>query len=124
MKYNNSLGGEGSYRGYTFDELVTLVSVNEDTGATSSRESYAEIQTVSGSETYQAQTVGLKPSLMVVLPSWLDDYAGEDLLEYNGHRYRVLRAYRTEDGHAELTVTRLRAVSKSDTESEGQHDDA
>lgn len=114
MKYNTSLGGEGSYRGYTFDELVTLVTVNEDTGATASRESYAEVQTVSGSETYQAMTVGLKPSLMIVLPSWDDDYAGEDLLDYGGNRYRVIRAYRTEDGHAELTVTRLRPVSESD----------
>lgn len=120
MRYNNSLGGEGSYRGYTYDSLVRLITVDETSGDETNRESYAEIKTVTMSETYQALTVGLKPSIVAVLPSWLDDYAGEELVEVDGYRYRVLRSYRTEDDHAELTLTRLRKVPESGTDREAK----
>lgn len=116
MRYISSLGGSGSHRGYTFDATVALIAVDEATGNESVRESFAEIQTVSSSEVYKALSVGLKPSLVIILPSWADDYTGQDLVDYAGCRYRVLRVYRTDEGYAELTVARLRAVSKSDQE--------
>ena len=103
-------------RDYTFDEMVELIRVDEITSEETRRRSYAEIASVRGSETYQAMTVGLKPELMIVLPNWFDDYHGEKRLQYNGNEYRVLRAYKTEDLRAELTVYRLRpGVSDSDT---------
>lgn len=103
-------------REYTFDEVVELLRVDEATGEEIKRRSYAEIASVRGNETYQAMTVGLKPELMIVLPNWFDDYHGEKRLEYSGNEYRVLRAYKTEDLRAELTVYRLRpGVSNSDT---------
>lgn len=103
-------------REYTFDEVVDLIQVDESTGEEAKQRSYAEIVSVRGSETYQAMTVGLKPELMIVLPNWFDDYHGEKRLLYSGNEYRVLRAYKTEDLRAELTVYRLRpGVSDSDT---------
>lgn len=93
---------------YTYDEIVTLVSVDETSGEETRRQSYASVASVRGNETYQAMTVGLKPELMIVLPSWYDDYHGEQRVECRGNPYRVLRAYQTEDLRAELTVYRLR----------------
>ena len=95
-------------REYTYDEIVTLVSVDEETGEEPRRRSYASVASVWGNETYQAMTVGLKPELMIVLADWHTDYHGEQQVEYGGNSYRVLRAYQTEDGRAELTVYRLR----------------
>lgn len=95
-------------REYTFDEIVILITADEATGEETRSRSYASIASVRGSETYQAMTVGLKPELMIVLPDWHTDYHGEQQVEYGGNPYRVLRAYQTEDGRAELTVYRLR----------------
>ena len=95
-------------REYTFDEIVVLITMDETTGEETRSRSYASIASVRGSETYQAMTVGLKPELMIVLPDWLAAYHGEQQVEYGDNPYRVLRAYQTEDGRAELTVYRLR----------------
>jgi hypothetical protein len=95
-------------REYTFDEIVILITADETTGDETRSRSYASIASVRGSETYQAMTVGLKPELMIVLPDWHADYHGEQQVEYGDNSYRVLRAYQTEDGRAELTVYRLR----------------
>ena len=45
-------------------------------------------------EFYQAHAVGLQPELKLVLADYLD-YNGEQLVEYTGQLYRVLRTYRT-----------------------------
>ena len=95
-------------REYTFDEIVVLITMDETTGEETRSRSYASIASVRGSETYHAMTVGLKPELMIVLPDWHADYHGEQQVEYGDNPYRVLRAYQTEDGRAELTVYRLR----------------
>ena len=46
-------------RAYTFDEIVTLTSVDETTGEETSRRSYADVASVRGNETYQAMTLSL-----------------------------------------------------------------
>lgn len=104
-------------QGYTYDQEVTLVKFDPDSGKEVSRHtSYAEIVSVYGRETYAAMGVGLRPEFMAVLPSWHDDYHGEQRLEFEGVPYRVIRAYKTRELTAELTVTRLKpAVSDSDT---------
>ena len=101
--------------GYTFPEEVTLVSVDEDSGDEARHTSYAEIVSVSQTETYAAMAAGLRPEFRVVLPNWYDDYHGERRLEYLGIPYRIERAYKAGDLTAELTVTRLQAVSDPDT---------
>ena len=45
-------------------------------------------------EFYQAHAVGLQPELKLVLADYLD-YTGEQLVEYDGQIFRVLRTYRT-----------------------------
>lgn len=45
-------------------------------------------------EFYQAHALGLQPELKLVLADYLD-YNGEQLVEYDGQLYRVLRTYRT-----------------------------
>lgn len=95
-------------RSYTFPEEVVLVDFDPDTGAESRYTSYAEVASVFMSETYAAMAVGLRPDLRVILPSYDDDYHGEQRLELHELPYRVERAYRAEDGTAELTLTRLK----------------
>ena len=95
-------------REYTFPEEVTLVDVDPDTGAESRYTSFAEVASVFMSETYAAMAVGLRPDLRVILPSSDDDYHGEHRLELHDVPYRIERAYRAEDGTAELTLTRLK----------------
>lgn len=103
-------------REYTFPEEVKLVGHDPDTGKESIHWSYAEIRSVYQSETYAALAVGLRPEFTAVLPSWTDDYHNEHRLERDGIPYRIIRAYRADDGTAELTVTRLNGfVSDSGT---------
>lgn len=108
---------------YTYDEEVVLIGSTEkptgagDTVSTETRTvSYAQIVSPYMKETYEALAVGLKPEFVAVLPSWDDDYNDQRELEYNGIRYRILRAYRAKDRSCELTCTRINAsVSESDT---------
>lgn len=112
---------------YTFDVEVTLIAVSEspnaigDTVQTETRTvSYAEIVSPYMKETYEALAQGLKPEFVAVLPNWYDDYHGERLLEYEGVRYNIIRAYKAKDFSCELTVTRIKAnVSNSDTLASG-----
>lgn len=97
-------------RTYTFDEEVTLVQVDEDTGAETRNTSYAEIVSVYQSESYAAMALGLRPEFKAILPNWYDDYHGEQRMEWRGTPYRITRAYQAEDLTAELTVTRLRSA--------------
>lgn len=95
-------------REYTFPEEVVLVDFDPDTGAEIRYTSYAEVASVFMSETYAAMAVGLRPDLRVILPSYDDDYHGERRLELHEVPYRIERAYRADDGTAELTVSRLK----------------
>lgn len=100
---------------YTFPDEVKLVDHDPDTGVEKSHWSYAEILTVSQTETYAAMSVGLRPEARIILPSWDDDYHNEHRLEHKGIPYRIIRAYKSDFGVAELTVTRLKnMVSESD----------
>lgn len=68
------------------------------------REVFATPQSIGMKEFYQAAATGLRPELRFVLTDYLD-YGGEQIVEHEGIRYRVLRTYRT--GNAmELTVYR------------------
>ena len=95
-------------RAYTFPEEVTLIDKDPDTGTETKRVSFAEILSVYARETYAAMAVGLRPEFMVVLPSWEDDYHGEQTLIRDSIPYRIIRAFHAGDGTAELMVTRLK----------------
>ena len=95
-------------RVYTFPEEVTLIDKNPDTGEETKRISFAQISSVYARETYAAMAVGLRPEFIVTLPNWEDDYHGEQSLIRDCIPYRIIRAFHTPDGMAELTVTRLK----------------
>lgn len=69
-----------------------------------SREIFATPRSIGMREFYQAAATGLKPELAFVLTDYLD-YQGEEIVEHEGTRYRVLRTYRTGQ-ELELTVYR------------------
>ena len=102
---------------YTYDEEVVLISDGKETPDSIGDAipsggryvSYAQIVSPFMRETYEALARGLKPEFVAVLPNWYDDYHGERELEYNGLRYRILRAYMAKDLSCELTVTRINA---------------
>lgn len=58
------------------------------------REVFCDKASIGQKEFYQAHAVGLQPEIKFVLADYLD-YNGEQLVEYDGQRYRVLRTYRT-----------------------------
>ena len=64
---------------------------------------YCTERSVSQTEMYQAQAVGLNPALKLVLAHAFE-YGGEKLCEYRGIRYRILRTYVTAGDDIELTV--------------------
>ena len=105
-----------SKRVYTFPEEVTLISktykineIGDPVSIDTERVSFAEIISPYMRETYEAMARGLKPEFVVVLPSWDDDYHGEDELIYNDKPFRVIRAYKAPDLTCELTVMAIRA---------------
>ena len=68
------------------------------------RRVFAKLGSIGQKEFYQAQAVGLQPELKFVLADYLD-YNGEQLVDYNGQRYRILRTFR-KGQELELTVYR------------------
>ena len=64
---------------------------------------YCTERSVSQTEMYQAQAVGLNPALKLVLAHAFE-YGGEKLCEYKGIRYRIIRTYITAGDDIELTV--------------------
>lgn len=67
---------------------------------------YCTERSISQSETYQAQAVGLNPELKLILAHAFE-YQGEKLCEYKGIRYKILRTYHNEGDQMELTVQRV-----------------
>lgn len=109
---------------YTYSEVVTLIreleaydAVGHVQLAEQKQESCAEIAGVTSRETYQAMAIGLSPELKIILPSFVDDYHDEKLVEYLGRRYHVIRVYLADDGSCELTVSQTKGpVTDSDME--------
>lgn len=68
---------------------------------------YCTVKSIGQSEAYQAMSVGLKPEIKIVLAHDFE-YQGEDLAEFEGVLYRILRTYITEADGVELTLERVR----------------
>lgn len=58
------------------------------------RQVFCRVESIGTKEFYQAAATGLKPEIKFVLADCYD-YNGEQLIDYQGTRYRVLRTYRT-----------------------------
>ena len=95
-----------------FNEIIHLVSY-EDSGNVDDygdkilnpiyERRFAKLKSVSQSEFYQAQTVGIKPEIKMELADYFD-YAGQEEVVYDGVLYKVLRTYRTTSNSMELTL--------------------
>lgn len=84
------------------NEILSLVQMDG-----TAREVFCELRSVGRSEFYQANATGYKPELVFILADYLD-YNDETLVDHDGKRYRVIRAYR-KDQELELVVTRASA---------------
>lgn len=71
------------------------------------RQVFCRAQSIGAKEFYQAQATGLKPEIKFILTDYLE-HQGEELLEFNGTRYRILRTYRTGQ---ELEITAYTEVN-------------
>lgn len=88
-----------------FNEIIKLMTETETTDVYgdavktfTERQVFAEVRSISQTEFYQAQAVGLKPEIKFVIADFLD-YKGEQLLKYTPfgeteQTYEVLRTYR------------------------------
>ena len=88
-----------------YDSVITLISeadtVDEygDTVTTqTTRNIFAEVQSISQTEFYQAQALGLKPEIKFVIADFAD-YQNEEKLKYTPfggteQTYNILRTYR------------------------------
>lgn len=95
----------------TFRDVLYLVGENpeahgvfEDVVETK-REVFCSVRTVGMSEAYQAMANGLHPQFVFTLSDYTD-YENEKICEYQGVRYRIVRAYRNNQG-IELTVEEI-----------------
>ena len=73
----------------------------------SGRVVFCGVRSIGQQEFYQASTTTFRPELKLILADYLD-YQDEQLADYNGRRYRVVRTYRTGQ-ELELIVERAPA---------------
>lgn len=93
------------------NEILTLIQRTpgrDDQGnpviQETSREVFCGVRSIGQKEFYQAHASDFHPELKLVLADYLD-YQDEQLVEYNGRRYRVIRTYRAGQ-ELELVVER------------------
>jgi len=97
-----------------YNELITLISINEEQDGIDVLEGIpervdlaAKALSVGMKETYEAMSVGLKPEIVFEIADHLD-YNGQNAIEFEGKKYKVLRTYGKKTGNElEITVTRL-----------------
>lgn len=96
------------------NDVITLIQQNrsvDDYGdpviTETARDVFAKLGSIGQKEFYQAHAVGLQPEVKFVLADYLD-YDGEQIVQHNGQRYRVLRTYRKGQ---ELEITVYREVN-------------
>ena len=90
-----------------FKDICLLIKKEtklDDTGNHYSVETVNEVycneKEVRQSEVYQAMAIGYKPSLMLEVMDI--DYNGEQILEYENIRYRVIRTFKKKNDRREL----------------------
>ena len=100
-------------------EKISLVSIEysqddlgEWTETWTKRELFARVESISMSEFYQAGMQGLDPDYKLTV--WMQEYGGEELVEYNGKIYAVYRTYRRDDGRIELYVSEKKGEEEDD----------
>lgn len=83
------------------NEVITLIKGD------TSRDVFCGLRSIGQAEFYEASARDFYPEMKFVLRDYLD-YDNEQLVEYQGQRYSVLRTYRAGQ-ELELTVQRASA---------------
>lgn len=68
---------------------------------------FCTVRSIKRSEFYSAAVAGLRPELVFVVRSF--EYAGQQIVEYDHMRYRVIRAYTVSIEDIELICQRVGA---------------
>ena len=89
-------------------KLVAAVITQDQYGvqhrAETEKKVYGYIDSVTGSEKFNAGTNGINPEFRVTMTDL--DYSGETVLSWQGQRYSIYRTYRTNNGTIELYCER------------------
>lgn len=83
---------------YTRDERGVRRAVE------SSRQVFCDVSSVTASEFFDGGRAGLNPEYRFTI--FFADYAGEQIVEYQGRRYGVYRTYQAKTDELELYVER------------------
>lgn len=95
-----------------YGDYVTLISVKTEQdedgfqkNIETENEVYADIRSTTRSEFYDAMRSGIAVSIMIKISA--HDYNNERLLIYDDERYEVVRAYKTDLDHIELSCSEV-----------------
>lgn len=100
----------------TLEEKCSLGTITQSkneygdvTRTTAWNEVYCTEQSIGRSEYYQANAVGIKPSIIITVR--MEDYNEETLCKHKNIEYDVMKTYRKNRSYIELTLSR-KVVSK------------
>ena len=91
--------------------LVNVVKTTDADGYDTTTETLTEVMCDSGngvtrSEFYEAMKAGIK--LTAAFEMWACDYDGQKVIEHNGKRYNVERAFPLGDGAVQLNCSEIK----------------
>ena len=91
--------------------LVNVIKTTDADGYDTTTETLTTVMCDSGngvtrSEFYEAMKAGIK--LTAVFEMWACDYGGQSLIEHNGTRYKVERAYPLTDSGIQLNCSEVK----------------
>lgn len=86
---------------FAFDDIGNQVATEY------MNEVFCNVKSITRAEFYNAATTDLKPSITFVVH--LFEYNGEEIVEYNSTRYRVIRTYMTNTEEIELICEKVLA---------------
>jgi len=101
-----------------YDQVLTLIARGDDTTDSAGdrvvtqqrRTVFCDEHSIGSNEFWQSQADDLKPEYKLVLADFLD-YGGEQLAEYKGELFKVIRTYRV-SGSSETEITIGRQVNR------------
>lgn len=80
--------------------VETLDELNQPVTTETTKDTVAELRSITRTEYFQGRQGGLAPDLSFLVSVF--DYDGEGIVEYNGKRYAVYRTYEDDDNYVEL----------------------
>lgn len=94
-----------------FSDVINLVKISNSKNeyfdivqTETKRQVYANKKSIKMSEFYQAQVVGMKPELIFEI--WANEYEGEEYIEFDGIKYKIIRTYMKSVDILELVVSK------------------